>query len=315
MADLRHRIGKALFDCQKSDILHERMTIPNREQNRSWLKPTCCVLFVTVCLPIIATAAISGKSSVEKMLTTMIQPLFLAIVTALAIGIVLMRREERRIGWLTVCGAVLMWILGSHVFVSKLIMKWESSTQTIVPTIAEPIEYVIVLGGGTGLTPDGRAQFGQSGDRVGYAARLYLTGIAKNLVTTGDTLQLTGSLSGRFEPQDDPSQQTKQIWMELGIPAHAISELPGQNTSAEMAALREHPEYWRDKRCGILTSALHLPRAMNLAEKAGVQALPIAADYRSSSGPLTLIKFLPEASELVKLQALMKEWIAMRISR
>ncbi len=293
----------------------ERMTIPTRELNRSWLKPTFCVLFVTVCLPVFATAAISGKSSVEKMLTAMIQPLFLAIVAALAIGVVLMKREERRIGWLMVCGAVLMWILSSPIFASLLVKILESSIESTTPSVNEPFDYVVVLGGGTSVAPDGRAQFGSAGDRVGYAARLYLAGIAKKLVTTGDTLQLDGSLYGKFRREDDPSQQTIQIWMELGIPADAISELGGQNTSSEMASLKEHPEFWQGKRCAILTSANHLPRAMRLAESAGIRALPIAADYLSSSGPLTLNKFVPEAQELAKLQALIKEWIAMSISR
>lgn len=295
--------------------MQERMTIPNLERNRSWLKPTSCVLFVAVCLPLIATGAISGKSSVEKMLTAMVQPLFLAIVAALAIGVVLMKREERRIGWLMVCGGVLMWVLSTSIFVSFLVRTWESSIESTAPSVNDPFDYVIVLGGGTSVAPDGRAQFASAGDRVGYAARLYLSGIAKKLVTTGDTLQLAGSLSGNFRREDDPSQQTKQIWIELGIPADSISELPGQNTSSEMASLKERPEYWQGKRCAILTSASHLPRAMKLAEKAGIRAMPIAADYRSDSGPLTINHFMPEAHRLEKIQIIFKEWIAMRISR
>ena len=314
MADLHHLIGKALFDCQKNDP-PETMNNPNIEPNRSWLKPTSFVLFVAVCLPLIATATVSGKSSVEKMLTGMVQPLFVAIVAALAVGVVLMKRDERRIGWLIVCGAVLMWFLSTSIFASFLVKTWESSIQSIAPSANEPFDYLVVLGGGTSVAPDGRAQFGVAGDRVGYAARLYLAGIAKNLVTTGDTLQLTGSLSGKFSQQDDPSRQTKLIWMALGIPADSISELPGQNTSGEMAALKEHPEYWQGKRCAILTSASHLPRAMQLAERAGIRAMPIAADYRSGSGPLTVNHFLPEANRLEKIQIIFKEWIAMRISR
>ncbi len=291
------------------------MSIPQRDLNRSWLKPTACVLFAAVCLPIIATVLISGKSSAEKMLTNMIQPLFLAIVTALAIGGVLLGRGERRNGWLLVCGAGLMWVLSSTVFSSFLIKAWESSIESCIPSAAEPFDYVVVLGGGTSATPDGRAQFGKAGDRVGYAARLYLAGKAKKLVTTGDNLQLVGSLFGQVQQEDVPSQQTKQIWMELGVSSDSISELPGQNTSSEIASLKEHPEYWQDKRCAILTSAFHLPRAMRLAERAGVRASPIAADYRSRHSPLTVYDFLPVADGLVNLQMIFKEWIAMRISR
>ena len=239
----------------------------------------------------------------------------MAIVVVLIIGLNLIRRDQRRVGWLLLCGAGLMWILSSSIFDSILVENWESSIESAVPTVSEPFDYVIVLGGGTSVSPDGRAQFGQAGDRVGYAARLYLAGIAKNLVTTGDNTKMSGALSGKFKPQDDPSQQTKQIWIGLGVPAAVISELPGENTSSEMAALKEHPEYWNNKRCGILTSAFHLPRAMSLAKRAGVRALPIAADYRSSRRPWTVNQFLPEAEGLVRLQMIFKEWIAMRISR
>ncbi len=291
------------------------MSISPSKNQCGWLTSTFYVLFTTVGLPLAATFALSGKTSVEKMLTSMVQPLFVAIIVALAIGVRLIQRDERRMGWLLVCGGCLMWLLSSLFFESFLIRALESSIQSSVPSKNNPFDYVIVLGGGTSVAPDGRAQFGQAGDRVGYAARLYLAGIAKNLVTTGDNLILSGSLSGEFKPHDDPSQQTKQIWIELGIPAAVISELPGQNTSSEMAAIKEHPEYWQGKRCGILTSAFHLPRAMKLAERAGVRASPIAADYRSSGGPWTVSLFLPEADGLVRLQMIFKEWIAMRISR
>ena len=291
------------------------MSLPQRETKRGWLRPISLVLFGTVGLPVLATAFLSGKVSVEKMLTLMTQPLFMAIVAALSIGMVLLQRDERRTGFLLICGACLLWILSSSVFVSSLVMSWESSIDSIDPSVDEPFDFVIVLGGGTSVAPNGRPQFGNAGDRVGYAAKLYLDGIAKKLVTTGDNLKLTGALSGGYQPKDDPSVQTKQLWIGLGIPAESIFEIPGQNTSSEMAALNLHPEYWRNNRCAILTSAIHLPRAIQLARSAGVTAIPIAADYRFSDGPLTLNKFMPEAEELVKLQYIIKEWIAMRIGR
>jgi len=291
------------------------MSIPDVDRKRGWFKPTSIVFLTTVFLPIVLTALVSGKSAAEKMLTAMVQPLFIAIVATLAIGLVLLRRDELRVGGLLFCGACLMWVLSTPFFAACLVNGWEASIESSVPSADEPFDYVIVLGGGTSTTPDGRAQFGPAGDRVGYAARLYLAGYAKRLVTTGDNLQLAGSFSGSFEPKDDPSIQTKQIWLELGIPADAISELAGQNTSEEMASLKQHPEYWQGKRCGILTSAFHLPRAMRLAERAGVQAIPIAADHRTSTGPVTFNQFLPESDGLFKQQTIFKEWLAMRISR
>ena len=291
------------------------MSLPDHERKNGWLKPTSIVFFATFVFPFALTASVSGKSAAEKLLTTMVQPLFIAIVTVLAIGIMLLRREERRAGAILICGACLMWVVSTPFFGSRLIDVWEASIESSTPTANEPFDYVIVLGGGTSVAPDGRPQFSSAGDRVGYAARLYLTGIAKHLVATGDNLQLAGSLSGSFQPKDDPSTHTKQIWMGLGIPVEVISELAGQNTFAEMASLKEHPEYWQGKRCGILTSAFHLPRAMKLAERVGVQAIPIAADHRTSTGPVTFNHFVPETEGLVRFQMIFKEWLAMRISR
>ena len=123
------------------------------------------------------------------------------------------------------------------------------------------------------------------------------------------------SLSGSFEPGNDPSEQTRMIWNAIGIPDENIFEVAGQNTFSELSSLRDHPQWWKDSRCGLVTSAFHLPRAMKLAEQAGIKVEPLAADYRSSSGPLLVQNFFPEVSELERLSMILKEWIAIRIRR
>ena len=291
------------------------MTTQKNEVQVSWFKSTLFVLFATVCMQLLATFGVSGKSSVEKLITIMVQPLFISIVTVFAIGVGLIRRNETKAGWLLLFGSCLMWILSSSIVGSYVVNTWEASAETTALSVDEPFEYIVVLGGGTSVSPNGRAQLGMSGDRVGYAASLYLSGIAKHLVTTGDNLVISGSLTSGFKTEDDPSYQTKQIWQSFGVPAEVILELPGQNTSSEVAALREHTEYWQDKRCAILTSASHMPRALALARRAGVRVLPIAADYRTSTGPLTINEFFPDSGNLVRLQLIFKEWLAMRISR
>ena len=285
------------------------------ERNKSWLKPVVWIGFCTVLLPLTVTAIVSGKSSTEKMLTGMAQPLFVAIVAAMAIGATLLRRGERPMGWLLVIGACILWCVSSGFVVERVFSYWESGFESIEPSAIEPFDYVVVLGGGTGIAPDGRAQFGGAGDRVGYAAQLFLAGKAKNLVTTGDTLVLTGILAREFEAKYDPSEQTRQIWKDLGIPGDVIFELPGQNTSSEMAALKERPDWGKGKRCGLITSAFHMPRALKLAERAGVQVSPIGADYRAGRGPFMVKDLMPNIGELERLQLIIKEWIGMRIGR
>jgi uncharacterized SAM-binding protein YcdF (DUF218 family) len=288
-------------------------TLPKRKPG--WSMPTAAVVASTIILPVIATFIVSGKSSMEKLLTNMTQPLFLSIATALIVGLVLIRRAERLCGLLLMLGATTLWILSSSLVTSHLMQVWESSVETTKPSVDEPFDFVIVFGGGTSVSPTGRSQFGNAGDRVGYAAQLYFQGAAKHLVTTGDTMIASGTLSGTFDQKDDPSFQTKQIWMQLGIPDEAISEIPGENTFSEIASLKQRPELWQGKRCGLITSAFHMHRTMRLAKQAGVVALPIAADYRAGVGPITINHFFPETEGLARLQLLIKEWLAMRMGR
>ena len=68
------------------------------EWNKSWLKPVVWIGFCTVLMPLTVTAILSGKSTTEKMLTGMAQPLFVAIVATMAIGATLLpNRGGRRI--------------------------------------------------------------------------------------------------------------------------------------------------------------------------------------------------------------------------
>lgn len=286
----------------------------NLGKKPGWLLPSVLTSAILVGLPLLCSMALSGKSAAEKVLTVMIQPLFVSILVVTSVAVVLWRRGERALAILLWSGVLALWTLSTSMISNVFVNGWEELVDG-EPDLSQPLDYIVVLGGGTGATPDGRAQFGEAGDRVGYAARLFLTGKTKRLVTTGDVINVSGTLSGKFDELDDPSHQTRRIWTDLGIPKDAIFELAGENTSAEIASLKEHPEWWRESRCGLLTSALHLPRALKLAERAGVKVIPIGADYRSGRGPITVISLMPNASSLSRLQSVFKEWVAMRVSR
>lgn len=300
------------------------MTLSNSaispEQNlktsyRDWWQATVGLFTFFMVMPLMATAWLSGKSSAEKMLTLYAQPYFLFLMLMLLMGCVSLRRGQKGVGWVLIGAVTLLWVLSTSVVVGTIFRYWERTVTSAIPTKENPFDYVVVLGGGTGTAPDGSARFGKAGDRVGYAAMLFMEGKTRNLITTGDTLIMKKALSGSYGVADDPSVQTREIWNRLGIPNENIFEVSGQNTFAELSFLRNHPEWWQGKRCGLVTSAFHLPRAMKLAEKAGVQVEPLAADFRANESPLVFKNFFPEAGELEKLDLLIKEWIAISIRR
>jgi uncharacterized SAM-binding protein YcdF (DUF218 family) len=297
-------------------VLHQTMNLEHEQPiRRSLAKPFAWITLCIVAIPLISTFLISGRSSAEKMMTLMVQPLFVALFSVLLVGGYLARSKERVAGYFLLVGGCLLWCISTPVFSSYLIRRWESSVTSSEPSVVEPFETLIVFGGGTSSAPNGRAQFSGAGDRVGYAARLFLTGKVKHLVTTGDPVTITGALGSTDGFQNDPSEHTKAIWADLGIPPEAVSELQGQNTYSEIASLKKHPEWWQGKRCGLMTSAFHMPRTMTLAKQAGLTVEPVTADYQSGQGPLLVNSFMPDCSDLFRVQQITKEWIAMLIRR
>ncbi len=59
--------------------------------------------------------------------------------------------------------------------------------------------------------------------------------------------------------------KTVEIWTKLGIDSAAIRSIGGRNTFEEMQQVKEIWSELPGKKVGLLTSALHLPRAVRLA--------------------------------------------------
>jgi uncharacterized SAM-binding protein YcdF (DUF218 family) len=275
---------------------------------------SCSSLFVAI--PAMVAYGWNGRSAMEKVLTTMVQPLFLICLFLIWIAMVQWAKRDRSIACLIFVVASLLWVVSTPVIGRVVVGRWERQTPATQIDDLALFDTVIVLGGGTGSRPLRDPQFGLSGDRAGFAARMFHRGQAKRLVTTGGVLELKGAI-GRYLDSDRPSVQAKRLWMDLGIPEASIETLGGENTSSEMREIAKHPEWWRDKKCGLITSAIHMPRAMMLAKRAGVSLTPIPVNFLTppSGQPLTVEHFLPQARHLDNMSDLLKEWLGIQLGR
>lgn len=282
-----------------------------------WVQAALICGSLLIALPVAVSRGFFGKSAMEKYLTSTVQPLFLLCFSLLCLGFVLFRREQRSAAMAVGFIVAFVWCISCGLMRDEIYRRWERRIPFASLDELKPYDYVVVLGGGTGVRPDGFPQFGEAGDRVALAARLYHRGIAKHLVTTGETVRITGSFAGGFQESDNSAFQTALLWQELGVPPESIEKLGGENTFSEMKELAEHKEWWQDKRCAIVTSAFHMPRAMRLAKKMGIQADPIPAHFRSPSKnqPIILDDCLPKADKLADVHFLFKEWIAGLVGR
>ena len=69
--------------------------------------------------------------------------------------------------------------------------------------------------------------------------------------------------------------------------------------------------------CLVVTSAYHLPRAMSLFAKAGVEAIPAPAQYltKLTSGGFTPGDLYPSGGDVVAMQIVVVEYLGMAWSR
>ncbi len=251
-----------------------------------------------------------GKMGVEKLLTALVMPV--GFLWLLMTAWMLLSWFQRRIGqraWATAA-----WIILTLLSTGPLPNAWvnylESQVPEYQPDEGPPLDFLVVLGGGTRSGPT-RAEAGYSGDRVLYAAQLYIQGHCRHLITTGTS----GPKLGRGE-WPDPTEQTEEIWTALGIDRSAISALPGRNTYEEIQSLKKIMPEMEGKRIGILTSASHLPRALRLAEAAGISGLiPVAANHNGGEFTRALGHFLPSAQHLSRFAACQHEWMGSLVGR
>ena len=156
----------------------------------------------------------------------------------------------------------------------------------------EPVDALLVLGGGSSLSPTGAPQFGPSGDRIRLAAALYHAGLTSMLVTSGSGI--AGLSSYR-----DLAQETRELWLELKVHDEAILLVPGpRNTSEEIQRYVEVVATNRWSRVGLVTSAWHLRRALRLCARHRLEVVPMPADFVSRPLELSFVHLIPTAGEL-----------------
>jgi uncharacterized SAM-binding protein YcdF (DUF218 family) len=169
---------------------------------------------------------------------------------------------------------------------------------------------IVVLGGG--ISPahppeQPEPDLNDSSDRIWEAARLYHRGVAPRIVISGGSF-----LAQNGGPPTTEADAMLTFLVALGVPAAAIVNEPmALNTIDNIRFVRA---LVGDKKVALVTSASHMPRALKLARRAGLNVGAFPTDFEAT--PLARLpwdNWLPSTDALRLSAQAIREIIALHL--
>ncbi len=240
----------------------------------------------------------------SKILSLLIHPLVLGLLLSGAGGVVAVWWRRWGVS-LVGLGLLVVWIPATPLVADGLQGTLESAFPPAPVADAPSADAIVVLGGAIGAPRPPRVYPDLSGaaDRVWHAARLYRAGTAPVIVASGGTVPWRDQ---RFR-EAEAMQALLTTW---GVPADAVLlESQSANTYQNATRTAKIAKRRGFERVLLVTSALHMRRALATFRTAGVSAVPAATDYRVVHGRTTFLDVVPDAGALSASTAAIREYV------
>lgn len=241
----------------------------------------------------------------SKILTFLLMPIFWLFVLGLLYYFAKTNKWKKR--WLAFL--IITFLFFSNNFIYKsAVLAWQAApSQTIH---SGTYSAGILLGGYSMIDKNGQGFFSGSSDRFIQTTKLYHTGIIKKIIVAGGK----GNLFTKEVLTE--AAFTKKELVAQGIPDSVILiDTSSRNTyenavNAKALAI----ENKLDPPYVLITSAIHMPRALKTFAKAGVAVVPHPANYFEIESADPWYKyFIPDAELLFKWFFLLKEITGMLV--
>lgn len=175
------------------------------------------------------------------------------------------------------------------------------------------VDGIIVLGGAEDLAAwedRGAPGLNDAGERIITGAALARRFPQARLVLSGGTASLI-----RSEDHRGPSAVTRAFWQALGVPETQMTfEAKSRNTSENARLTRALVTPQPGETWVLVTSAWHMPRAMETFRRAGwTGVVPWPVDFRTGTGQGWLEWRLDD--HLVALNTALKEYLGLLVYR
>jgi uncharacterized SAM-binding protein YcdF (DUF218 family) len=240
---------------------------------------------------------------IGRLLTAFVSPIVLSVLIFLDTGLFFRRRC--RFSSLT-AAALLLFSgsgFGSHLLVRALESRYAAANIDSAP--AEPV--IVVLGGGLVNIdgPAGAMQLGPHVERLWAAAQLYRARKAPLILVSGGN---SGPITGASLAESELAAHVLAAW---GIPPSAILTEKSSLTTHENAVFTHRILMQKGiDHILLVTSAIHMPRALATFRRTGLAVYPIPADFLSGKQDSNFILFvIPGAENLANCGFAIKEFM------
>lgn len=243
-----------------------------------------------------------------KLLLFLFRPLIWTVVL-FACGLLTKHPRRKRI---TLRLAFAFLIIFSNPFLIRTLLTWYEAEPTRLSP-SQQFETGIVLGWMVSYSPqDSTGYFNNVSDRFIQTALLYKQGHIRNVIVAAGNGYLT---------HNDFSEAgfIKRNLIALGVPATDIYADSASRNTLENAvqAKRLADSLGIGKQALLITSAMHMPRAKLVFQKAGFQPVPYPCNFLSREGRLNFLEdvLLPSSQAFTRWDNLIKEWLGIAVYR
>lgn len=228
--------------------------------------------------------------------------LWLAMLTGLIVY-----RKNAALGFLFV-SVVIFWIFTTPIVSSNMLASLEQQYLPVPVDESPQADAIVVLGGSVAApeSPRLEVELTDSSDRILHAARLYRAGKAPIVIATGGA--------------SDSSPEAfamKALLKEWGVPGkNIVIETESLNTFQNSVNTKPLIDKRGVKRVLLVTSAIHMPRALATFQTFGINVIPSPTDYiEEDRKNYEIIDFLPDLDSLGKTSLVIKEYLGMMVYR
>jgi len=231
-----------------------------------------------------------------------IYPLSLCLWLAFLTGLIIYRKKAAL--WFLSVSFVIFWIFSTPFVSSFMVASLEQKFSPVHVDQSPTADAIVVLGGSLvgPNNPRLEIELTNHSDRILHAARLYRAGKAPIVIAAGGA-----------EDTQPEAYAMKALLAEWGVPEkNVIIETKSLSTYQNAVNTKPLLEKLGVNRVLLVTSAIHMPRALATFQALGIGTIPSPTDYlvvkRKKYEPTD---FLPDIDALGKTSLAIKEYLGL----